>query len=185
MRKTSRAMTVVIVVLRLGHRIMRDKRITTHVALSARALGASGMIMSGEKDNEVLESVNDVAKRWGGDFFCEHRRDWKKAAEEYREKGFTIVHLTFYGMPVQEKIGEIRGKNTLVIVGGEKVPRDVYDLADHNISVTNQPHSEVSALAIFLHEYFEGRELSKEFQNAKLRIIPQKRGKKVVGRERS
>jgi tRNA (cytidine56-2'-O)-methyltransferase len=183
-RKTRKTMTVVIVVLRLGHRIMRDKRITTHVALSARALGASGIIMSGEKDDEVLESVNDVAERWGGDFFCEHRRDWKKVIEEYREKGFVIAHLTFYGIPVQEKVGEIRGKNALVIVGGEKVPRDVYDLADHNISVTNQPHSEVSALAIFLHEYFEGRELSNEFQNARLRIIPQERGKKVIGKEK-
>ncbi|MCG7848715.1 MAG: tRNA (cytidine(56)-2'-O)-methyltransferase, partial [ANME-2 cluster archaeon] len=31
-----------IVVLRLGHRPERDQRVTTHVGLTARALGASG-----------------------------------------------------------------------------------------------------------------------------------------------
>jgi tRNA (cytidine56-2'-O)-methyltransferase len=178
-------MTLVIIVLRLGHRIMRDKRITTHVALCARALGASGIIISGEKDDEVLKSINDVVERWGGEFFCEHRKDWKKVIEECGKKGFTIVHLTFYGIPVQERIDRVRGKDALVIVGGEKVPREAYELADYNISVTNQPHSEVSALAIFLHEYFEGKELCKEFQNARLKIIPQERGKRVVGGDKS
>ncbi len=169
-----------IVVLRLGHRIVRDKRITTHVALSARALGASGIILSGEKDNEIIESVNDVSERWGGEFFCEYRRDWKGVIREFKEQGFTIVHLTFYGIPLQQRIKELREKNILVIVGGEKVPRAVYELADYNISVTNQPHSEVSALAIFLHECFNGQELFKSFENARLKIIPQERGKKVL-----
>jgi tRNA (cytidine56-2'-O)-methyltransferase len=171
----------VIVVLRLGHRIVRDKRITTHVALSARALGASGIILSGEKDNDIIESVNDVTKRWGGEFFCEYRRNWKGVIEEYRKKSFTIVHLTFYGIPLQQRIENLRDRDIMVIVGGEKVPRDVYELSDYNISVTNQPHSEVSALAIFLHECFEGKELDKEFQNAELKIVPQERGKKVIG----
>jgi tRNA (cytidine56-2'-O)-methyltransferase len=170
----------VIFVLRLGHRIARDKRITTHVALAARALGASGIIMSGDRDNELLNSVNDVAERWGGTFSCEYRRDWKNVIRDYKEREYTTVHLTFYGIPLQQSISEIRGSNLLVIVGGEKVPRDVYDIADYNIAVTNQPHSEVSALAIFLHEYFEGRELYREFDNASIRIIPQERGKRVV-----
>ena len=34
-----------IVVLRLGHRPERDARVTTHVGLTARALGASGMLL--------------------------------------------------------------------------------------------------------------------------------------------
>lgn len=179
-RKTSRTITAVIVVLRLGHRIVRDKRITTHVALSARALGATGIILSGEKDSEIIESVNDVTKRWGGEFFCEYRRDWKGAIKEFREKGFKIVHLTFYGIPLQQRINKLREKNILVIVGGEKVPRVVYELADYNLSVTNQPHSEISALAIFLHEYFNGQELFKSFENARLKIVPQEKGKKVL-----
>jgi len=62
----------------------------------------------------------------------------------------------------------------------QKVPTEVYQLADYNIGVTSQPHSEVAALAIFLHEYAEGKELEKEFGDAKIRIIPQAKTKKVV-----
>ena len=43
-----------ITVLRLGHRVSRDKRTTTHVALAARAFGADKMLVS-EKD-EALQS---------------------------------------------------------------------------------------------------------------------------------
>ena len=34
-----------VIILRLGHRPERDKRITTHVALTARAFGAEGMLL--------------------------------------------------------------------------------------------------------------------------------------------
>ena len=35
-------------VLRLGHRIERDKRITSHLGLTARAFGADEIILSGD-----------------------------------------------------------------------------------------------------------------------------------------
>jgi tRNA (cytidine56-2'-O)-methyltransferase len=35
-------------------------------------------------------------------------------------------------------------------------------------------------LAVFLDRYFEGQELSKDADNAKMKIVPQVRGKKVV-----
>ena len=41
------------------------------------------------------------------------------------------------------------GSDILIIVGGSKVPGKVYKAADWNVSVTTQPHSEVSSLAIF------------------------------------
>ena len=41
-------------VLRLGHRPFRDQRLTTHVALTARAFGAEGMILADRRD-EALE----------------------------------------------------------------------------------------------------------------------------------
>ncbi|MCL2143761.1 MAG: tRNA (cytidine(56)-2'-O)-methyltransferase, partial [Methanomassiliicoccaceae archaeon] len=44
----------------------------------------------------------------------------------------------------------------LVIVGAEKVPPEVYERSDHNISVGNQPHSEIAALSIFLYEVTQG-----------------------------
>jgi predicted SpoU family rRNA methylase len=34
----------VVVILRIGHRPERDQRVTTHVGLTARALGAQGMV---------------------------------------------------------------------------------------------------------------------------------------------
>ena len=70
----------------------------------------------------------------------------------------------------------------LIVVGGMKVPGEVYDLADWNVAVTSQPHSEVSALAVFLHELFGGRELGAVFGDARLRIVPQTRGKSVEER---
>ncbi len=168
-------------VLRLSHRRVRDARLTTHVCLTARALGADEVILSGERDENVLESVSDVAKRWGGKFKISYEEKWKKIISKF--KGVKI-HLTMYGMPIQDKISEIKekskGKDALIIVGGEKVPGEVYRLANYNIAVTSQPHSEVAALAIFMHEFFEGKELLKKFGRAKLTVIPQEKGKKVV-----
>ncbi len=42
-----------IYVLRWGHRPQRDVRLTTHVALTARALCASGFILSDTKDSHI------------------------------------------------------------------------------------------------------------------------------------
>ncbi|MEM2559139.1 MAG: tRNA (cytidine(56)-2'-O)-methyltransferase, partial [Nitrososphaerota archaeon] len=95
-----------------------------------------------------------------------------------------IIHLTMYGVNLPDVIEELRRiwdqNNIMIIVGSQKVPREVYELADYNIAVSNQPHSEVAALAILLDWLFQGRELSKEFPNAELRIVPQLHGKKVI-----
>jgi len=55
----------VITVLRLGHRPARDKRVTTHVGLAARAFGADAILVS-TKDPTVERSVRDVVRRFGG-----------------------------------------------------------------------------------------------------------------------
>ncbi|WP_297508973.1 tRNA (cytidine(56)-2'-O)-methyltransferase [Thermococcus sp.] len=174
-----------IVVLRLGHRPERDKRITTHVALTARAFGADKIIISAEEDEHVKESVEDVVRRWGGPFEIEFNPSWKKVMREWKERGGVIVHLTMYGIHVDEALPAIKedlkaGKNIMVVVGAEKVPREVYELADYNVAIGNQPHSEVAALAVFLDRLLDGEGLRKEFENAKLKIIPQERGKKVL-----
>ncbi|WP_456368584.1 tRNA (cytidine(56)-2'-O)-methyltransferase [Thermococcus sp.] len=173
-----------IVVLRLGHRPERDKRITTHVALTARAFGADKIIIAAEEDEHVKESVEDVVKRWGGPFEIEFNPSWKKILREWREKG-VIVHLTMYGIHVDDAMPMLKeelkaGKDILVVVGAEKVPREVYELAHYNVAIGNQPHSEVAALAVFLDRLLDGEGLRKEFKGAKLRIIPQERGKKVI-----
>ncbi len=173
-----------ITILRLDHRIERDKRITTHVALAARAFGADNIIITGDYDEKVLKSIEKVVKNWGGDFKVEYKENWKQVIQEFKKRNAVVVHLTMYGLPMQQIIRDIRMANTerelLIVVGGPKVEKDMFYLADYNVAVTNQPHSEVSALAVFLDWLHEGKEQEKEFKNAKLKIIPQKQGKKVI-----
>jgi len=59
------------------------------------------------------------------------------------------------------------------------VPGEIYGLADYNVAVTGQPHSEISSLALFLDHLFAGTELRKEFPGAQIRIIPSKAGKQT------
>ncbi len=174
-----------IVVLRLGHRPERDKRITTHVALTARAFGADKIIIAAEEDEHVRESVEDVVRRWGGPFEITFDPSWKKIMREWKAEGGWIAHLTMYGIRIDDALPAIKedlkaGKDLMVVVGAEKVPREVYEMADYNVAVGNQPHSEVAALAVFLDRLLDGEGLRKEFQNAKLKIIPQERGKRVI-----
>jgi len=169
-----------ITILRLGHRIFRDQRITTHCALAGRALGADSMVYTGQRDRETEQSVRKVSAQWGGSFIIRHSGSWKREMDGFRG---VKVHLTVYGMPFQDMMAEIRKKsrnNVMIIVGGEKVPPEVYQEADYNMSVTTQPHSEVASLALFLHEYHGGKELDRKFNKAKLKVIPQERGKKTV-----
>ena len=62
---------------------------------------------------------------------------------------------------------------------GQKVPAEAYELADFNLGVTNQPHSEIAALAIFLDRYQKGKELERVWDGPN-KITPKKRGKDVV-----
>lgn len=167
-----------ITVLRIGHRPFRDKRITTHVALTARAFGASG-IMVDEKDEVLEDTINKVVENFGGKFTIETGSDWKRVLKDF--EGIT-VHLTMYGLPVDDSIEKIRDaskeKELIIIVGAEKVPFDAYALSTFNVSVTSQPISEVSALAIFLDRYFKGDELGVKY-DSKIAVIPTERGKTV------
>jgi len=169
-------------VLRLGHRETRDKRVSTHLLLAARAFGADKVIYTGQRDEKMEERIKKVVETWGGPFEVEYRKNWRKIVEKWKSQGGEAIHLTMYGLPIQDVIGSIRQskKDKLIIVGGAKVPGKVFELADWNVAVTSQPHSEISALCIFLHELFQGRELLRTFKNAEMRIVPQAKGKKVI-----
>ncbi|OYT47463.1 MAG: tRNA (cytidine(56)-2'-O)-methyltransferase [Desulfurococcales archaeon ex4484_42] len=170
-------------VLRLGHRPSRDKRITTHVGLVARAFGADGFILADINDENVINSLRKVCDKWGRkDFKLISGVDSVKYIKEWKRKGGVVVHLTMYGLHIDDVIDEIRssGKDLLVIVGAEKVPRIYYELADYNVAIGHQPHSEVSALAIFLDRYYKGSELRFIYSDAELCIEPSPKGKRVV-----
>ncbi len=166
-------------VLRLGHRFGRDERISTHCGLVARAFGAQEIIYTGDDDKTMMKSIEKVVERWGGNFSASYEKSHKHVISKYKSNGYKIVHLTMYGIPIQEKIEEVRKNDKiLIIVGGEKVPGDVYQMADYNIAVTNQPHSEIAALAVALDKIQNGKELHKEF-NGKIKVIPQEHGKSI------
>ncbi len=175
-----------VAVLRWGHRPQRDVRLTTHVALTARALGASGFVLSDVEDDHLRESVQKIVDRWGGSFRFEMGNKWRSTVRDWRSRGGIVVHLTAYGENVQtsDVLDRIRNtsKDVLIVVGSQKVPREFYgaEYSDFNVAVGNQPHSECAALAIFMDRYFSGASLGKTFENAKMRIIPQARGKKIV-----
>lgn len=178
------------VVLRWGHRPQRDSRLTAHVALTARALGATGMILSDVNDPRILETIEKVTENWGGRFFLEMGTPWRKVVKGWKTNGGMIVHLTAYGENLTSRlirrISESE-RDILVIVGCQKVPKEFFseDVSDFNVAIGNQPHSECSSLAIFLDRLSQGKALESSFENAKIRIVPQKRGKKIAERRRS
>ena len=174
-----------VAVLRYGHRSVRDYRVTSHCALVARAFGAGGITVCGEEDERIRRSIEKVVEKWGGIFRISFSDSWKNEFRKFRKnRNSAIVHLTMYGIPLQKAIGKIRKfRNIMVVIGSQKVEGSVYGDSDFNVSVTQQPHSEIAALAVFLHELFGGKELEGKFPNAKIRIIPKEKGKKVLKRE--
>jgi tRNA (cytidine56-2'-O)-methyltransferase len=139
------------------------------------------MYYSGDQDGDMEHSISKVNERWGGTFAVKYIYKPLSLVKGWRNRGIT-VHLTMYGLPIDDVIEDIRRtrRDILVIVGGPKVPGAYYSLSDYNVSITNQPHSEIAALAIFLDRYFEGRELNLEFPGGKLRVVPSDRGKKLL-----
>jgi tRNA (cytidine56-2'-O)-methyltransferase len=171
-------------VLRLGHRPERDKRVTTHVGLVARAFGANGFILADICDDHVMSSLRGVLERWGGSMELVCGVSGRRYVAEWKRSGGEVIHLTMYGIHVDDVIGEIRRspKPKLIVVGAEKVPAFYYEAADYNVAIGHQPHSEVAALAVFLDRLFEGAELRAKFPNARIEVIPSPRGKRVAVR---
>jgi tRNA (cytidine56-2'-O)-methyltransferase len=137
------------------------------------------------KDPNIEETVKKITGHWGGTFNFEMGTPWKKSIRDWKDRGGAIVHLTAYGENIQSSdvLRRIKsaGKDILIIVGSQKVPGDFYssEVSDFNVSIGNQPHSECAALAVFLDRFFEGEELAKDFDKAKMRIVPSTRGKKI------
>lgn len=156
-------------VLRIGHRPERDKRITTHVALTARAFGAT-RISFHRPDSRIVDTVSDVGEKFGGDFEIRTLSNPKNFVKNW--KG-TIIHLTMFGISIDEEIDKIKKMKgpLLFIVGAEKVPPWVFDFSDFNIAIGNQPHSEVAALAIALSKV-SNKSYNQKFEGGQLKVLP-------------
>lgn len=169
-----------IIVVRLSSRAYRDLRITTHCCLVARAFGAEKIILSSDSDTNITKTIQSVTERWGGKFEVEYTTNPLNTIKKLKKEGFTIIHLTMYGEHSAKHLKEIRkNKKIIIIIGADKVPANIYQIADYNIGITNQPHSEVAALGVFLHECMQGKEDTPLFANSKLQIVPSPKGKQV------
>ena len=170
--------------LRMGHRFFRDSRVTTHVCLTARALGADGVIIADREDKALEATIGEVVRRFGGNFSIESGKPWRKTIRDWSDEGGKVVHLTAYGLRLPDVIQEVNNANggILVVVGSEKMPGEVFKLADWNVSVTNQPMSEVAALAVFLDWHLQHRAFDKVFPNGQVEIIPSSDQKQVQQR---
>jgi len=170
-------------ILRLDHRPYRDKRITTHCALVGRAFGADEFLFSGTEDLGIITVITKTNENWGGNYRIRFVEDALSFVNGFKSEGGIVIHLTMYGLKVQEKIEELKKlrqyKNVLLIVGGAKVPTEYFQLADYNIAIGNQPHSEVSALSLMLY-LLDNLSLNKTFDNGKLKIIPSNDIKKII-----
>ena len=166
-------------VLRLGHRRERDKRITSHLGLTARAFGADEVILSGEEDPSALETWNSVTERFGGNFECRYEAKPMGWLRRFSKSG-TVIHLTMYGEPWREAVQNIsRDAPIVVVVGGTKVPGELFKIADHNVSIGNQPHSEVAALAVFLESWVGTLDEPTRFVGVEIEVIPSERAKRI------
>ena len=167
-------------VLRIGHRPERDKRITTHVSLVARAFGARKIFLS-RPDSRVVCTIEDVVNKFGGDFEIETISSPKNFIDNWRG---IIVHLTMFGLPIDDHVESIQDEklDILFVVGAEKVPPWAFEYADYNISIGNQPHSEVSALAISLSRLNENY-VSQKFEGP-LQVIPSGNHRKMIDTRR-
>ena len=170
---------MIIEVVRIGQRVVRDDRVTTHVALVSRSFGAQKIFMT-EVNPEIKDTLEKINKTWGGNFIVEFIENWKSIIKKKKEEGFKIIHLSMYGQKINDVQLQLRTEEKmLVVVGAEKVPREIYELADYNVGVGSQPHSEISALAILLDRIQNGKQFEKVFPDAKRKIIPTKKGKNV------
>lgn len=89
-----------VIILRLGYRLGRDPRITTHLALVARVLGANRFLFSGDEDERLPENIASVNQRFGGDMVVEHIKSPMAWLRKFVKEGVDgnppgiAVHLT-------------------------------------------------------------------------------------------
>ncbi|MEM0149397.1 MAG: hypothetical protein QXW10_00675 [Candidatus Micrarchaeaceae archaeon] len=140
-----------------------------NIAETARAFGASEIVFNGKPDASLKRKISLLNSKWGGKFsvlFISNYMEFIKTKASYKK-----VLLSRFGTPISKCIYTLRTyKNLLVIITMKEAQKSVSRIADFSVSITAQPHSGVSALAVFLHMFYEGRELAMHFENAKYKI---------------
>ena len=176
-KRSRRRRRPAVTVLRIGHRAGRDPRLSTHLALAARAFGAERMLLH-PPDPDLARRIAAVVDGWGGAFEVAPAPEWRRVVRDFDGPS---VHLTMYGLPLSRVRARLaRAPRLLVIAGGAKVPADLYRLATYNVAVGSQPPSEVPATAVLLADLL-GIPPPGPWPGARRTIVPTARGKRVDG----
>ena len=101
----------------------------------------------------MFDNLASVDERFGKGLECQHIKSpvgWlRKFVEQDAGDGKPgiAIHLTMYGEHLEKQYQRcLKTGPIVIVVGGAKVPSDVFKLSQYNVSVGNQPHSEVAAL---------------------------------------
>ena len=87
---------MVIEVVRIGQRVVRDDRVTTHVALVSRSFGAEKIYMT-EVNPEIKETLDKINKTWGGNFEIEFIEKWKTIVKKSETRVCTVPYVECSG----------------------------------------------------------------------------------------
>ncbi len=140
------------------------------LCLAARALGASEITFTGKSDKQLLSKIKKMNIKWGGKFKVSFTANYKDLIS--RSEKAIKIYLTRYGTSLNEKARMISTYKNIILIVTQKDDVEYVrkNIADFNVSITRQPHCSSAAVAIFLHEYYKGRELAMHFENAKYKI---------------
>ena len=148
------------------------------MGLAARAFGASSIIFTTPKNSRVVRYFKGLSARWGGNFNVEFTNDWRKELDV--KKNYKVVYLTRFGVPIRSVESILRTYKNLVVVVSTTDNKSAIRRADFNVSISTQPHTNISAISVFLHEFYSGRELALHFENARYKVVPAARGMRVA-----
>ncbi len=128
-------------------------------------------------DPGLAERLRSAVRRWGGDFEVVPTDDWRSVVRAFDGP---VVHLTMYGLPLARVEPRFAGaERLLLVVGGAKVPGELYREATYNVAVGHQPHSEVAAVAVVLEHLF-GLPGPRAWRGARQAVAPRARGKRLA-----
>jgi tRNA (cytidine56-2'-O)-methyltransferase len=142
------------------------------LCLAARAFGAHEVTFTTTKNSKLANQFKAVNRNWGGDFSVSFVKDWKAFLKS--KKNYKMIYLTRYGIPIDKvKYALKTYKNIMLLVTLTENVKNAYKMSDFNVSITTQPHCSTAAIAVFLHTFYEGRELAMHFENAKYKVVPE------------
>ncbi len=72
-------------------------------------------------DKSIIHTVEKVANHWGrSEFLIEIYDNWKEVIKTWKKDGGKVIHLTMYGINVDDMIEAIRVEAKLLVVIGAK-----------------------------------------------------------------